>query len=188
MLQFHDGLCGQKCCHQRLEIFKEHKEVFQGGRQVELWFEVITEHHLKKPCSWEFPGHPVVRTQHFHCCGPKFDPWLGTKIPQSAQCSQKKKKRWSRVPEHRKQAMGTAWQIIKLEEEGQQGKEQGTGRAWQTHPGGQAPDAWGQKMPHSSPEASTAGTRPAPVYLLRKAGIPPRREQASNSGDLIQVD
>ena len=119
--------------------------------------EVITEHHLKKPCSWEFPGHPVVRTQHFHCCGPKFDPWLGTKIPQSAQCSQKK--RWSRVPEHRKQATGTAWQIIKLEEEGQQGKEQETERAWQTHPGGQAPDAWGQKMPHSSPEASTARTR-----------------------------
>ena len=51
MLQFHDGLCGQKCCHQRLEIFKEHRAVFQEGRQVELWFEVLTGHHLKEPCS-----------------------------------------------------------------------------------------------------------------------------------------
>ena len=41
----------------------------------------------------EFPGGPVVRTQRFHCCGPGFNLWSGTKIPQDIQCSQKKKKR-----------------------------------------------------------------------------------------------
>ena len=25
----------------------------------------------------DFPGGPVGRTQHFHCRGPRFDPWLG---------------------------------------------------------------------------------------------------------------
>ena len=29
----------------------------------------------------DFPGGPVVRTLHFHCREPGFDPWLG-KIPQ----------------------------------------------------------------------------------------------------------
>ena len=37
----------------------------------------------------------------------------------------------------------------------------------------QAPDVGKQKIPHSSPEVSTAGTRPAPVYLPRGAGTPP---------------
>ena len=27
---------------------------------------------------WEFPGGPVVRTWHFHSCGPGFNPWLGS--------------------------------------------------------------------------------------------------------------
>ena len=26
---------------------------------------------------WEFPGGPVVRTRHFHCLGPGFNPWSG---------------------------------------------------------------------------------------------------------------
>ena len=25
----------------------------------------------------EFPGGPVVRTPHFHCRGPQFNPWSG---------------------------------------------------------------------------------------------------------------
>ena len=25
----------------------------------------------------EFPGAPVVRTPHFHCTGPGFNPWSG---------------------------------------------------------------------------------------------------------------
>ena len=28
-----------------------------------------------KETHWEFPGSPVVRTQRFHCRGPRFNPW-----------------------------------------------------------------------------------------------------------------
>ena len=45
--------------------------------------------------NWEFPGGPVVRTPRLHCRGPGFNPWLGTKIPQAAWHSQKKKKKKS---------------------------------------------------------------------------------------------
>ena len=41
---------------------------------------------------WKLPGSPVVRTPHFHCRGYRFDPWLGTKIPQAMQGSQLKKR------------------------------------------------------------------------------------------------
>ena len=42
---------------------------------------------------WEFPGGPVVRTQHFHCCGQGSIPGLGAKIPhQAAVCRSQKKK------------------------------------------------------------------------------------------------
>ena len=41
----------------------------------------------------EFPGGPVVRTPCFHCWGPGFNPWSGTKIPQAAWCGPKKKSR-----------------------------------------------------------------------------------------------
>ena len=36
----------------------------------------------------ESPGGP-----HFHCRGPRFHPWWGTKIPQAAWGGQKNKKR-----------------------------------------------------------------------------------------------
>ena len=32
---------------------------------------------VRKQKSRESPGGPVVRTPHFHCRGPRFDPWLG---------------------------------------------------------------------------------------------------------------
>ena len=32
---------------------------------------------FKNSAYGEFPGGPVVRTQHFHCRGPGFDPWSG---------------------------------------------------------------------------------------------------------------
>ena len=32
---------------------------------------------------WEFPGGPVVRTQHFHCPGSGSIPGRGTKIPKA---------------------------------------------------------------------------------------------------------
>ena len=31
----------------------------------------------------DFPGGPVVRTQCFHCLGPRLDPWLGNEDPAS---------------------------------------------------------------------------------------------------------
>ena len=43
---------------------------------------------FKKGRFGEFPGGPVVRTQHFHCC----DPVLGTKILQALCTAGKKKK------------------------------------------------------------------------------------------------
>ena len=39
----------------------------------------------------EFLGSPLVRTLCFHCQGPRFDPWWGTKIPRAVQSGKKKK-------------------------------------------------------------------------------------------------
>ena len=39
--------------------------------------------HPMKNQSRELPGSEVVRTGHFHCCRPRFNLWLGTKIPQA---------------------------------------------------------------------------------------------------------
>ena len=41
----------------------------------------------------EFPGGPVIRTQHFHCRGPGLIPGWGTKIPQAVRRGQIKKKK-----------------------------------------------------------------------------------------------
>ena len=38
----------------------------------------------------EFPGCPLVRIQHFHCCSPGFSPGQGTKILQAVRRSQNK--------------------------------------------------------------------------------------------------
>ena len=38
----------------------------------------------------DFPGCPVVRTPRFHCWGPGFDPWQGTKILSTPQTTKKK--------------------------------------------------------------------------------------------------
>ena len=40
---------------------------------------------------WDFPGGPVVSTQHFHCCGSGLIPGQGTKIPQTMRHGQKTK-------------------------------------------------------------------------------------------------
>ena len=42
-------------------------------------------------CFWEFPVGSVVRTQCFHCWGPRFNPWSGSEILQATQRGQKKK-------------------------------------------------------------------------------------------------
>ena len=49
--------------------------------------------HILKDHSGEFPDGPVVRTLHFHCGGPGFDPWSGNKNPTSREAGQKKKKK-----------------------------------------------------------------------------------------------
>ena len=47
---------------------------------------------VEKEREKELPGGPVVRTLHFHCRGPGFDPRSGpgTKIPYAVQHGQKK--------------------------------------------------------------------------------------------------
>ena len=40
----------------------------------------------------KFPGSPVVRTGHVHCCSSGSLPGQGTKIPQAMQYGQKKQK------------------------------------------------------------------------------------------------
>ena len=42
---------------------------------------------------WEFPGSLVIGIQCFHCWGTRSNTWLGNKIPQAAQQTQKKKKK-----------------------------------------------------------------------------------------------
>ena len=37
---------------------------------------------MSKDYIWELPGSAVVRTLHFQCHGPWFNPWLETKIPE----------------------------------------------------------------------------------------------------------
>ena len=41
---------------------------------------------------WDFFGGPVVRTQHFHCWGPGFNPWLLKQDPISHTAWPEKKK------------------------------------------------------------------------------------------------
>ena len=43
---------------------------------------------LGKSGSWEFPGNPVVRTLHFYCRGPRFNPWWGIQDPGSLEVRQ----------------------------------------------------------------------------------------------------
>ena len=93
--------CFQACCSSRLE--KTYKD--PGGTKGSLLWTVVSPpfvftglvlfllrafHQWLDPpflqrrgksafkvCLREFPGGPVVRTPHFHCQGPGFDPWLG---------------------------------------------------------------------------------------------------------------
>ena len=51
---------------------KEYSRVFDG--QLDGWGVVV--HQDREPWG-EFPGGPVIRTLHFHCSGPGFNPWSG---------------------------------------------------------------------------------------------------------------
>ena len=48
----------------------------------------------------EFPGGPVVRTQHFDCCEPGFNPWSGDKILLASRYSQNKRESYEHVKFH----------------------------------------------------------------------------------------
>ena len=54
------------------------------GWQINTWKDAqhyqLSGKHKLKPQSREFPGSPVVRTAHFHCQGPRFNPGQRTKI------------------------------------------------------------------------------------------------------------
>ena len=39
--------------------------------------------HLKKKTCRDIPGSSVLKTQHFHCGGKRFDSWSGTRIPHA---------------------------------------------------------------------------------------------------------
>ena len=39
--------------------------------------DAVTDRMCQKWFVGDFPGGPVVRTLHFHCQGPGFNPWSG---------------------------------------------------------------------------------------------------------------
>ena len=51
------------------------------------------EKKIVQECLWESPGGPMIRTPHFHCCGPCLIPSLRTNILQTVWHNQKKKNR-----------------------------------------------------------------------------------------------
>ena len=54
------------------------------------------EHYYNRKC-WEFPGSPVVRTQHFHCRGPGSILGQGIKILQATHGMAKKERKKENV-------------------------------------------------------------------------------------------
>ena len=48
---------------------------------------------LLKSHKRDFLGHPVIRTQYFQCCGLKFNPGQGPKVPQVVWQGKKRVKR-----------------------------------------------------------------------------------------------
>ena len=46
---------------------------------------------VKNQLGWEFPGCPVVRIQHFHCCKLRLNPWPGKR--RATKIKKKKKKK-----------------------------------------------------------------------------------------------
>lgn len=62
--------------------------VFQGQLISPLLVFLISDDwtqlnaSLLKSQKRDFLGHPVIRTQYFQCCGFKFNPGQGPKVPQ----------------------------------------------------------------------------------------------------------
>lgn len=64
---------------------------------------------LIKKGSGEFPGIPVVRTQHSHCQGPGFNPYLGDLTPHKPRSAAKK-----RIQERPFKGSSFGWQTREL--------------------------------------------------------------------------
>ena len=69
--------------HYRLLQDIEYSSLCSTVNSLLLIYFTNSNVYLLIPYCWEFPGGPVVRTWHFHCRGPGFDPGWGTKIPQT---------------------------------------------------------------------------------------------------------
>ena len=51
----------------------------------QTWGATDSPESVKNTPSWDFPGGPVVRTQHLHCTGLGSIPGRGTKVPQATR-------------------------------------------------------------------------------------------------------
>ena len=63
------------------------------GHFLKTGFELSSYIFPESGYCGEFPGGPVIRTQHFHCQGPGLIPGQGNKIPQVMQCKKRKRKK-----------------------------------------------------------------------------------------------
>ena len=65
------------------------------GLEVDNFYKCRALQHIYQKCVFkgdvlgEFPGSPVVRTLHFHCQGPRFNPWLENQDPASLTAKSK---------------------------------------------------------------------------------------------------
>lgn len=54
----------------------KHQSSYPWAKAASIIILGVTLDRFKTSGSWEFPGSSVVRTLHFHCRGPGFDPWM----------------------------------------------------------------------------------------------------------------
>ena len=73
-------------CHFLLQWSKSSVNIKYTIKFIELYT-------LKRVNSREFPGGPVVSTQHFHCKGMGSISGWGTEIPHASQYSQENEER-----------------------------------------------------------------------------------------------
>ena len=63
--------------------------------------------HLKKKTCRDIPGSSVLKTQHFHCGGKRFDHWSGTRISHAIWNRQKNLDKTGAKLEFGKEILGT---------------------------------------------------------------------------------
>ena len=77
-----------------------------------------------KKIERELSGSLVFRTRWFHCCGPRFEPWWVTKIPQVCMAGEKKKKEEGRKGQRARKR----WEGERKKEEGRKERKGREGR------------------------------------------------------------